>query len=531
MLSLAFDPVYQALITIEQRPRYQNDPRVTAKRAQSFEDPSSREYLTFLFTINCFTSMTLSFSNTDISYLSSNKRFHLVIGAYSETRLSTKWTLDITSAILSNTSILETDPSCPTGNCIFPVFSSLGFCSNCIDITQFLQQNSNCKQEQLEEYGHDHDLKRMNCTYWLPPSSSGRNYSYYGLAVVNNSFSLSWDFYDSSPLKSEFSGAPAFLARDLEPDPLGSENDHTPFELPDGKIIPNSLFRIGVIKTSPRTGSRSTGFVHTANICALSICAREYNVSMTSGVLRSEIVSTSYSNLTVQAGDPERPYPRNSSYTFTFPNRTNDFTFIHNITQGSYFTFERGMFLALGRILKGNVTFDSGGPAGDSENQLIIFATSLLQSGLNASTNIPKTMDRVAAAMTNHLRDLSSLNVHGQSGSIELYVRVSWPWLALPVLSVILGMILLISVMKVTRKHKLNIWKTSELALLFHGLDFSLHDTAEMDKVSEMEEIAMALQVRLGQGPRGGLQLQRKREDSGQDPPPFAKTLYPAIRN
>ncbi|MCJ1267651.1 hypothetical protein MMC22_007537 [Lobaria immixta] len=233
---------------------------------------------------------------------------------------------------------------------------------------------------------------------------------------------------------------------------------------------------------------------------------------MTSGVLQSEPISTSYSPLTLEidSGNPQDLAYVNSSYTFKFPDSANNFTFIAN---GSISvrneTFEELMSDALSSILEGSVTvYDSAGLPST------IDATSMIQSGLNASTNISKTMDRVALAMTNSLRGLSSLNVDGQSGSMELYVRVSWPWLALPVLSVILGMLLLISIMKVTQEHKLNIWKTSELALLFHGLDFSLHDTAEVDKVSEMEEIAMALQVRLGQGPRGVLQLQRKQEDS-----------------
>ena len=536
MLSLAFDPVYQALITIEQRPRYQNDLNTTAKRAQGFVDPSSGEYLTFLFTINCFTSMILSFSNTDIFYLSSNKRFHLVLSSDGQSTLSTDWTIGVTSAILSDTSILETDPFCPTRNCTFPVFSSLGFCSNCINITQFLQQNSNCTEilvPSQEYHPYASEEYRMKCIYWLPPSSSGLNYSAYiadGLAIQNGSFSLSWtsfrETYRNNWGNPElFEDAPSFLTRFVH---VRDENGETfesyqaPFDLPDGKIIPSSITQIAMIKTSPRTGSISTGFIHTAHICALSFCAREYNISMTSGALRFEIVSTSYSNLTFQADDPESPSRGNSSYTFTFPDSTNDFTFIHGPTQVLNWNFdEAGMGEALSYMLEGNSTF-SGPYDGD---RLIQFGTSVLQSRLNASINIPKTMDRVAAAMTNHLRNLSSLNIYGQSGSMELYVRVSWPWLALPVLSVILGMILLISVMKVTRKHKLNIWKTSELALLFHGLDFSLHDTAEMDKVSEMEEIAMALQVRLGQGPRGGLQLQRKREDSGQTPTPCKNAI------
>lgn len=136
--------------------------------------------------------------------------------------------------------------------------------------------------------------------------------------------------------------------------------------------------------------------------------------------------------------------------------------------------------------------------------------TMILQNGLNASTDISKTMDRVAEAMTNRLRDISSHTVSGQSGFMELYIRVSWWWLLLPVLCVIFGTILLISIMIATRKHKLPIWKASELALLFHGLDFTIDETAQMQKASEMEIIASALQVRLGRDPKGVLKLERK---------------------
>lgn len=38
MLSLAFDPVYQALIKIEQRPKYHDYPVAVAKRALNFGD-------------------------------------------------------------------------------------------------------------------------------------------------------------------------------------------------------------------------------------------------------------------------------------------------------------------------------------------------------------------------------------------------------------------------------------------------------------------------------------------------------------
>ena len=43
VLSMAFDPVYQALIRIEQRSTYLDDPLALVKRAKSFEDSISGE--------------------------------------------------------------------------------------------------------------------------------------------------------------------------------------------------------------------------------------------------------------------------------------------------------------------------------------------------------------------------------------------------------------------------------------------------------------------------------------------------------
>lgn len=44
VLSMAFDPVYQAVIGIEQRLIYQNHPIASVKKALSFEDSISGEY-------------------------------------------------------------------------------------------------------------------------------------------------------------------------------------------------------------------------------------------------------------------------------------------------------------------------------------------------------------------------------------------------------------------------------------------------------------------------------------------------------
>lgn len=401
---------------------------------------------------------------------------------------STEWTNAIVNAICSDTSKVETNPSCPTGNCTFPIFSSLAFCSNCIDITEYLQQTSNCTLRNLSqlramnEAVNEEDPNRdrstqVNCTYWFPLSSSGRNYTHSsgsGSFSHTSDMTISWDVTTTLGQERPFyyEGAPSFLVRFLNDSRRwdGMYLNRSDFEgmeafrLPNEEIIPNSFATIAFIKGSPMTGTASTGYIDTANICAFSFCAREYNVSMQSGLLRSEIVSTSYSEMkSVNKSLSDRmplshyttSYPYTSSYTFTFPDTpANNFNFVPK-SQGTPYhggTFwnpvERILWEVLYKIFWNDYLFD-GNPSVDNLNAI---TTNLIPNGLNASADIPKTMDRVAAAMTNHLRDTSNRTIIGQSGSMELYIRVSWQWLFFPITSIFLGTALLVSVIIATRR-------------------------------------------------------------------------------
>ena len=239
------------------------------------------------------------------------------------------------------------------------------------------------------------------------------------------SLSLSFSLSLSLPEPYSLADAPSFFTKVLvSNDPTESGEIH----LPGGEIIPSSLAAILLIKATPKAGSSSTGFLSTANICALSVCAREYNISMTSGLMQSEIVSSSYSGLT-RYDDPERQYMRNSSYTFVFPDMANNFVFVTNKTAMGFdgrhvwaTTFEEIVSGTLRMILEGTLLFSTDRLSNDVG---FTSTANIIQNGLNASTNISKTMDRVAAAMSNRLRDISNSTVQGQSGSMELYVRVS----------------------------------------------------------------------------------------------------------
>lgn len=517
VLSMAFDPAYQALIRIEQRPVYQNHPIALGRRALSFEDSLNSEYWNYV--VPCkFLQHAPSFSSFKHLHRNTNDSlFHFL--RYQGGRngyFSSDWNHAISNAILSETSNVETDPSCPTGNCTFPVFSSLAFCSDCIDIKESLQQSLNCtKKNSTGEERYDHGV---TCSYWFPNSASSPFHIVHDSPddsrPLDDKDREDFTWYYINGRENEpptYIETPSLIIRFL----FISSGGAVQMKLPSGKIIPSFFAAIALVKFAPVTGFASPGSLSTAHICALSVCAREYNIWMTSGSTHSEVVSTSYG----KRNTLENPnYRRSLSYSFTFPNDFNSFTFIANTTD-SYFddglvtystlTFEQ----VTSDSLKDILSFDINDFPNETVSGLSLrlsLTTHMFPIALNASTNIPRTMDRVAAAMSNRLRDISNLTVQGQSGSMEMYIRVSWLWLLLPGFSVILGTFLLVSVMITTRKHKLPIWKTSELALLFHGFDFPLGDTVESDKVSEMEDVALALQVGLGRNSNGVLKLERK---------------------
>lgn len=145
-------------------------------------------------------------------------------------------------------------------------------------------------------------------------------------------------------------------------------------------------------------------------------------MSMNFDVLQSEIVSTSY-NKSIRHDKPNNAHYRNRFYTFVFSDDIKNF--IVNLNTSDLYmrsNFEEELNGVLRQVLSDTFNIDSTHIYGNSD---VGKSTNIILSGFNASTNIPKTMDRVAAALTNRFRDISNLIVQGQSGSLHLHIRVS----------------------------------------------------------------------------------------------------------
>jgi len=92
-------------------------------------------------------------------------------------------------------------------------------------------------------------------------------------------------------------------------------------------------------------------------------------------------------------------------------------------------------------------------------------------------TNVSEHMANLATAMTRAIRNTQSSNgsfevVNGTAWDQRVQVQINWPWVSLPVVLLMAGLIfLLATVLRSSRESdEVGIWKTSALAILFNGL-------------------------------------------------------------
>ena len=114
------------------------------------------------------------------------------------------------------------------------------------------------------------------------------------------------------------------------------------------------------------------------------------------------------------------------------------------------------------------------------------------------ANNIPKTMSAIADSMTNHIRNgQNSTSVYGQAYQPETFILVHWPWLILPVVLISLALVLLSISIALNRQRHALLWKSSSLPFLFHGLDNTRVDGRKLDALVDMEHSAKQIRMKL----------------------------------
>jgi hypothetical protein len=213
--------------------------------------------------------------------------------------------------------------------------------------------------------------------------------------------------------------------------------------------ITNSLVAFSIMRTTETWDLYDPEAIE----CVLYYCVQQYNASVSGGVLTQEVTHM-YTNST-DAGFSEdviiTPPP---SAEFPLPD-TFDI-----LSQSA-----AALYAYLGSIFTGTDTSSTG------EDQ---FNSDITQA-LHQTTDIPGLIANLAASMTNNMRTNSD-QINGTAWKTDTYVRVRWAWLTLPAGSVLLTFIFLLGSILRNRNRDVATWKSSVLAVLFHGLDEETRD-------------------------------------------------------
>ncbi len=118
---------------------------------------------------------------------------------------------------------------------------------------------------------------------------------------------------------------------------------------------------------------------------------------------------------------------------------------------------------------------------------------------------LPAVLPAIAESLTYHNLNLDQDGPHLESltGTVwtqKAFVAVRWAWLALPVALNTLGFLFLWATAIYTHRHNVPLWKSSLLAILYHGLEdrsFISDQQQSYDTASEMESAARTTLVSL----------------------------------
>lgn len=370
--------------------------------------------------------------------------------------------------------------SCPTNNCTWPEYETLGVCSQCVEVNDMLEYacrftKIDWSADQTGELDEANYPNGTVCGYFLNATSS--------TPVLMSGYIVDDNTTDGSI-------AEALLVRTL---PLTEMLTKTPVfgGSVNFKHIVNPILDALIVSAVDGAESLIRKETPIAHECVLAWCVQTIMSSYSSGVYSENITST-YLNTTT---DPH-PFPWESfpveiggelmgnvvlytqNLTITPPTPHNnpevirssapyesDNTTVSNVLQSfddyfpSYYTVKTGSEKPMLRYKN-----YLGGPA----------LRKLAFNPLLAPNNISHHMERLATAITNVVRsdDNSKDMLSGEAYNYENYVSVRWEWLALPLGLLLSSLVFLTAtiVQSAIEGDRVGVWKTSAIATLLYGL-------------------------------------------------------------
>lgn len=442
------------------------------------------------------------------------------------------------AGVWSDPKAFDQEPTCSTGHCSWPKFQSVGWCSKCENRT-LSASLSNCKLDAILQHEKDASeycildlghgakvslIKNLNVLTFLV-KEIGRADKNSTRIDGNYTSEVIW------PLSYGNSGGNLSIL------------DITDLSSPPAKImgINNPLVVIGqaIVETGAGSLEGSLDFdmlsIANANQCVLHPCEKTLSLTKVNGtttwtdglpnygslVARNLSLGTvpafkyasrtGYSNYSTmlcwqaEDGDLDLEYFDEESYAVDRRRRAfcplDDYAYnIQKALSGRY-NLEFDTYLMNGDVaifnssdFGENVYTDVFGYEGGRFNTV----------GPQSTRNLSQRVESVAVALTNYGLQTTNDTVRGEAIAEESYVRVRWQWIILPAFLELASLLLLVSTIIHSRRQHVPLWKSSILALIYHGVDeLRGQEDLNTERLSGMQVTAKTTDVQLVKSENG----------------------------
>ncbi|KAI1762730.1 hypothetical protein GGR53DRAFT_468075 [Hypoxylon sp. FL1150] len=411
--------------------------------------------------------------------------------------------LAITAGLTSSIPIEPIIPNCPTSNCTFKPFDSLGLCVKTANITDLLNVTSTL------DAGPD-DLT-------VSPSSSFRNTTY----IWNVTLPVK-DCYMVTQSPFSFQACIQGSRRSL------AFND-------ESNVMSASLFSVFYIFRAPYnvfgSGMRWTTLSdHFAVEILIHLCVQTFDVSVDRGTTTSNVTSSN-SKAVPKSHQQSRPvsldcamnnYRQPSLCTYSQGENPEDMLFLPNPEKPQsdldhdLYGVTYNVLFNLGQLMITTITGCFAWEPPDKVKyigsqtyvnplQTLFFGTEVVDANKLFET-VKSVYSNVATSVTNRFRTLESINgsqnaflINGTAWEPETYVSIRWAWITFLVVQVAFGTVCFCFTVWQSHHLGIPILKSSALAMVF-ALGEESRTPRGIESIEGVEERTSKIRVRLQNG-------------------------------
>lgn len=349
--------------------------------------------------------------------------------------------------------------NCPTSNCTWPTYETLGFCSSCVDldVSDFL--TFACINARVDWIAN---LSRIFLEDGYP---NGTACGYWFNATSDSPVLMSG--YTTTTMNASEGNGPAGEALLMRAFPLVS----APFRKQsfggsiNFKHIRHSFMDVVIASSENGAAGVYRNETPTLQECIMYWCVKQVKSSYLWATYQEEITST-YTNTT--PGPFQWTYKRVDTEQFNGSDLTygediiirppamngNDTTYgVSNLTHlRAYSIFDDvfpSFYTATNQTAKPTWRYK----AGQSQVERVPRFRNTQFNPWMAPNNVSRHVERFATQLTNKLRgSTSSEKIFGSAYSIETYIYVRWAWLSFPFAILVLSLIFLVATIIKTAK-------------------------------------------------------------------------------